>query len=526
MQNSDSFRRLITGVRFDCDKFKRDSQLFQINKREECENSSDENLNDCEQMTGEKSVKKASKKMSKAKLRNIETERINRLRRMNRVTIKGEDIPKPIESFAALEKYGASETLLENIEKVGYKQPTPVQMEAMPLMIQKRELICCAPTGSGKTLAFLIPLVIQLRKPEKCGFRAIILAPTRELAKQIHRECLLLVDGIGLRVHLIKNVHIAKKKFGTNSKLKFDILVTTPKRLVYLLQEEPPAINIQNIEWLVIDECDKLFETGFREQLSVIYKACENSTSVCRALFSATFDKELETWFQLHLDNVVTLIIGGKNRAADSVEQKLLFVGSEEGKTMALKDLIASGLETPVLIFVANIGKAKKLFKDLTFSGISSDVIHSERTQEERDDIVRRFRAGKIWFLICTELMGRGIDFKGVNILINYDLPKSATAYIHRIGRTGRAGREGKAITFFTENEIKYIRSVVNVMRRSGSEVPQYLLEMASAKRKLLRKPNKSNKDSKKMKKQRNNSKNQKIKVNRLTKISELDLNL
>jgi ATP-dependent RNA helicase DDX52/ROK1 len=260
---------------------------------------------------------------------------------------------------------------------------------------------------------------------------------------------------------------------------------------------KPPAISLDQLEWLVIDECDKLFEMGFREQLAVVYKACSQSPKVRRAMFSATFDSELEKWFQMNLDNVITLVVGGKNRATDLIEQKLVFVGKNEGKLIALRDLITNGLEAPVLIFVDKIERAKTLFKELIFDGITVDVIHSDRSEQDRDAVVRAFREGKIWFLICTELMGRGIDFKGVNYIINYDFPPTKISYIHRIGRTGRAGRTGKAITFFTENDAQKLRAIVSVMRASGCEVPEYMLEMGKNQRRYIRPHSKKSLESK-----------------------------
>ena len=172
----------------------------------------------------------------------INVEKINRLRNLNRITVHGSDINEPIVSF---EDMDVDPIIKENIGKSGFERPTPIQMQAIPLMLAKRQMMCCAPTGSGKTLAFLIPIIQQLSRPQKAGFRAIILAPTRELAKQIHRECLWISYGTGLRAHIIKNVNLAKKKFGVKSSLKYDILVTTPNRLVWLLQQKPVAINIQ-----------------------------------------------------------------------------------------------------------------------------------------------------------------------------------------------------------------------------------------------------------------------------------------
>ena len=187
---------------------------------------------------------KKSKNKTKSRKLMIELniERINHLRKVNRIYVNGSDVIEPIVSFDDLD---VDQNILDNIKRSGFVGPTPIQMQAIPLMLAQRELICCAPTGSGKTLAFLIPIINQLKSPQKMGFRAVILAPTRELAKQIHRECLWISNGTGLRAHIIKNVNLAKKKFGLESQLKYDILVTTPNRLVWLLKQEPKAINIQ-----------------------------------------------------------------------------------------------------------------------------------------------------------------------------------------------------------------------------------------------------------------------------------------
>lgn len=255
---------------------------------------------------------------------------------------------------------------------------------------------------------------------------------------------------------------------------------------------------------MIVDESDKLFEEGrqgFRDQLGAIYRACD-SQQIRRAFFSATFAFDVQEWCKLNLDNVVMLTIGQKNSASEKVEQQLIFTGSEGGKLMAFRNLIVEvsndrllkskiertyrhilyqkGLTPPVLVFVQTKERAKELYTELVYDGINVDVIHAERSQLQRDNVVKSFRSGQIWVLICTELMGRGIDFKGVNLVVNYDFPPSAISYIHRIGtqyatffctyannviicsiitgRTGRAGRPGKAITFFTENDAGYLR--------------------------------------------------------------------
>ncbi|CAG2107613.1 unnamed protein product [Medioppia subpectinata] len=503
MSGDDVFRKLISGSRFNYKKFGSDVKKFSINKSHDdqsCVQSGDdippvdETIGGQTHNGSDKPKKKSSAPKSRKQLIELNTERVNQLRNKYRIHVKGSDVNEPIVSFDEL---NVDQNIMENIRKSGFGSPTAVQMQSIPLLMSKREMLCCAPTGSGKTLAFLIPIVHQLRGPQRKGFRAVILAPTRELAKQIHRECLWISNGTGLRVHIIKNVNLAQKKFGPNSELMYDILVTTPNRLVYLLSQEPVAINIENVEWLVIDECDKLFEEGFRDQLSVIFQSCGKSTKVSHAMFSATHDIELEKWAKLNLDNLVAVGIGGKNNASQEVDQTLTFVGNESGKIMALRDVIARGCEAPVLIFVDKIQKAKQLHKELVYDGINIDVIHSKRTQQDRDNVVRSFREGKVWFLICTDLMGRGIDFKGVNLVINYDFPSTSVSYIHKIGRTGRAGRKGKAITFFTEKDSDKLRSIANVMRRSGCDVPQFMLELNKRKRKFFNNKRKQNNKSK-----------------------------
>lgn len=396
-------------------------------------------------------------------------------RKYNSIQCIGVDTPAAINSFPQIySKYSIVEHLKDAIKKSGYVAPTPVQAQVIPLLMDGREVICSAPTGSGKTLAFLLPIIHQLKKPKSCGsFRALILTPTRELAKQIHREALWISHGTNLRIHHIKDVKEAAKKFNPESLLKYDILVTTPNRLSILLDSDPPLMKLDKLEWLVIDECDRLFEMGFKDQLSIIYKHCLESEKCRRAMFSATFDKHLEQWAQVQMNDLVTVIVGGKNKTTPNVEQELIEVGNEEGKLLAFRELINSGVNVPVLVFVDTIEKAKKLYDEFLYDNINIDVIHSDRNQKDRDEVIAKFRAGNIWFLVCTELMCRGIDFKGVNLVINYDFPKTFVSYIHRIGRTGRAGRKGKAITFYAEDDKRFLPAIINVMKRSGCKVPK-----------------------------------------------------
>ncbi|KAK2828641.1 hypothetical protein Q5P01_019675 [Channa striata] len=435
-------------------------------------------------------------KNSLKRLKHLHQEKMNRFRSQHRINVHGSDVPDPVSTFEELRsEYRLNPRVLQNLSEAGLSSPTPIQMQAIPLMLHGRELLACAPTGSGKTLAFCLPLLAHLQQPTNLGFRAVIISPTRELASQTYRELLRLSEGVGFRVHIIDKASLAAKKYGPQSNKKYDILVSTPNRLIFLLKQDPPAIDLTSVEWLVVDESDKLFEegkTGFREQLATIFLAC-SSSQVRRAFFSATCTQDVEQWCRLNLDNLVSVNIGHRNTAVETVEQELLFVGTENGKLVAMRDIIKKGFLPPMLVFVQSIERARELFHELVYEGINVDVIHAERTQQQRDNVVNSFRSGKIWVLICTALLARGIDFKGVNLVLNYDFPTSAVEYIHRIGRTGRAGHQGKAITFFTENDKPLLRSIANVIKQAGCPVPDYMVGFkkihSKVKRRLEKKP-------------------------------------
>ena len=522
------FRKLSSGVKFDKKRFHTDAERFQLSKKQtenvlgneeetvsysvtnsltlpmkrkhdEVDNN-DENTNDelvlldgisVPKSGSRKKSKKDKDSFSEEKRLKLEQEKINHFRNQHRISVTGSRVPEPISQFMELLKiYDVPERLVNNFISCGYVNPTPIQMQAMPVMLQGRQILACAPTGSGKTAAFLLPIIHHLKGPQRKGFRAVILCPTRELAKQTYRECVRLSEGCNYRIHIISKINQALQKYGPKSSQKFDILITTPRRIIYLLNQDPPAISLNNVEWLIVDEADKLFEDGarsFRDQLEEISGACTNE-NLRRAMFSATNTPVVSKWCRHNLKGLVTVTVGHRNAATDLVQQELLFVGTERGKLIALRNIIQKGVLPPVLVFVESKERAQELFNELIYDGINVDVIHADRTQTQRDNVVRCFREGKIWVLICTELMARGIDFKGVNLVINYDFPPSAISYVHRIGRTGRAGHKGKAVTFFTEQDTTNLRSIAAVMRDSGCDVPDYMLAMKKHSKKERRK--------------------------------------
>ncbi|KAF9931812.1 RNA-dependent ATPase rok1 [Linnemannia zychae] len=404
-------------------------------------------------------------------------EQLSLFRSHLKIRVYGTDIPNPFRSFSGLAKQYQLEHYLErNILASGFKKPTPIQMQAIPVILHGRDVMAMAPTGSGKTMAFVLPILHDLKGPEKVGYRAVIISPTRELATQIFNQIKKLSVGRKFKICMLTKATAATQGQAPHLRQKYDILISTPLRLVHAIQQE--KMELGHVRHLILDEADKLLEQGFLEQTDEIFAACSHP-SLQKSLFSATLPSGVEALASTFMRSPIRIVIGSKNAATETINQKLVYCGSEEGKLIAIRQLIqGGGLKPPALIFVQSIERAKELFHELIYDGIHVDVIHSERTKAQRDKIVESFRQGKVWVLIATELMARGVDFKGVNLVINYDFPQTVQSYIHRIGRTGRAGRSGEAVTYFTNEDQTYLKSIVNVMRESGCEVADWMLAM------------------------------------------------
>lgn len=398
-------------------------------------------------------------------------------RKKHNIHVSGSNIPSPLQNFSELKsRHSGKSYLLRNLAELGFKEPTPIQRQAIPVLLSGRECFACAPTGSGKTFAFVCPILMKLERASKDGIRAVILCPTRELAAQTARECKKLTKGKKFYIKLMTKQLAKSADF---SKQPCDILISTPFRVQFAVRKR--KLDLSKVEFLVLDEADKLFELGLVEQVDAVVKACSNP-SILRSLFSATLPDTVEELARTIMHDAVRIIIGRKNSASESIKQKLVFVGSEEGKLLALRQSFAESLNPPVLIFVQNKERAKELYNELRYDDVRADVIHADLPELQRETAVDNFRSGKTWVLIATDVIARGMDFKGVNCVINYDFPDSMAAYIHRIGRSGRAGRSGEAITLYTEADVPYLRNIANVMSASGCEVPAWILSLAKKK--------------------------------------------
>uniref|UniRef100_K3X9X4 RNA helicase n=1 Tax=Globisporangium ultimum (strain ATCC 200006 / CBS 805.95 / DAOM BR144) TaxID=431595 RepID=K3X9X4_GLOUD len=464
------------------------SEVSELRADTEDDSENDDEDNDVTLFKGGKnyqetdeSTKKSGKSAPKA---SKDSDEIALFRRQMNIRVEGTAVPAPIAEFEKMRMSAQQEkmkaVLLKNIEASEYKEPTPIQMQAIPSMLLGRDVLATAPTGSGKTAAFAIPILANLGTPAQEGIRSIVLSPTRELAVQIHTEFTRLCKGRKFHIVLLSKATAATIAAQIKSKctVNHDILIATPLRLVHLIQET--KIDLSMVEIVCLDEADRLFDMGFVEQIDEIFAACTHP-KIQRAMFSATMLQGVEEMAQSVLRDPIKVSIGVKNAGATTIEQKLVFVGKEEGKIVAMKQLITEGLRVPALLFVQNKERANELYQELLYDGINVGAVHADRTKEQRDEVIRQFRTGAVWVLICTDLMSRGMDFKAVNMVINYDFPQSAVSYIHRIGRTGRGGRQGLAVTFFTEDDMVYLRTIANVMKLSGCDVPEWMLSLKKA---------------------------------------------
>ncbi|TIB66641.1 DEAD-domain-containing protein [Wallemia mellicola] len=399
---------------------------------------------------------------------------INKLRKQMQINLS-ENAQPPLRSIDELKSCLKFENyIMRNISFLD--NLTPVQAQSIPLACSDRDLLAVAPTGSGKTLAYLLPLLHSLCEPKKEGFRAVIISPTRELAQQIRNELARVGIGRRWRISVLSKANQATMKSDPSTRSKHDILISTPLRLKHAIETE--EVDLSNVRHLILDEADRLLEMGFIDQVDTIVGACSHS-SIRKSLFTATLPASVEEVSQNILRMPVRMIIGRKDAAAKGVQQKLMYVGREDGKLLAVRQLVQAGeLKPPVLIFVQSVERANELFNELVYDGVRVDVIHGERTAAQRDEVIKQFRRGDVWVLIATDVLARGIDVQAINLVLNYDFPQSPASYVHRVGRTGRAGRIGQAITFFTNDDAPYLKSVVNVMKSSGCDVPEWMLKL------------------------------------------------
>jgi ATP-dependent RNA helicase RhlE len=372
-------------------------------------------------------------------------------------------------SFADL---GLMPELLRAVTDAGYTEPTPIQAQAIPIVLAGKDVMGGAQTGTGKTAGFTLPLLQRLARhansslsPARHPVRALILTPTRELAMQVHESVATYGKHLQLRSVVIYG-GVDMKTQVEALRLGREIVVATPGRLLDHVEQK--TVNFGAVEVLVLDEADRMLDMGFipdiRRILALLPKERQS------LLFSATFSEEIKKLADSMLRNPQLIEVARRNAAAETVTHRMHPV-SQELKRQLLAHIIRSQDLRQALVFVATKFGASRLAHYLVKSGIEADAIHGDKSQQQRTEALEAFKSGKVRVLVATDVAARGLDIEDLPHVINFELPHTPEDYIHRIGRTGRAGKEGSAISLVCAEERGRLADIEKLLKRAIERV-------------------------------------------------------
>lgn len=356
--------------------------------------------------------------------------------------------------------------LLKALESEGYTQPTPIQERAIPLILEKKDVLGCAQTGTGKTAAFAIPILQLLSdKPEDSTNRknisALILTPTRELAIQIEESFNAYGKFLDLK-HLVIFGGVPQKKQTDALRRGVDILVATPGRLLDLMDQK--FVHLQHIKIFVLDEADRMLDMGFVHDVKkVIAKLPAKRQSL---FFSATMPSEIVSLADKILVNPSKVEVTPVSSTANTIQQAVYFVDKKNKKNLLL-DLLQNESIMSALVFSRTKHGANKIAQDLNKNGITTEAIHGNKSQNARQLALSNFKAKKTRVLVATDIAARGIDVDSLSHVINYELPNIPETYVHRIGRTGRAGASGIALSFCDQEEKEFLKDIHKLIAKT-----------------------------------------------------------
>ena len=356
------------------------------------------------------------------------------------------------------EKFKLDTKIIAGIQAMGYASPTPIQLEAIPPALEGKDLMGLAQTGTGKTAAFVLPILQRLVKsPGRSSIRALIISPTRELTEQTHQA----IGKLGKKTN-IKSTCIyggmSMQPQVMSLKRGVDIVAACPGRLLDHINRG--TIKLSDIEVLVLDEADQMFEMGFLQDIKKIIKHLPKIRQTL--LFSATMPEDIRALAKEVLHNPVTVQVGD-TRPAPTVSHTFYPI-QQSSKTALLKNILDNTKTGPVLVFTRTKHRSKTVALQLEKSGFGATALHGDLTQGKRQKALDGFRSGSYKILVATDVAARGIDVRGISHVINYDIPDTALAYTHRIGRTGRAWDTGDAFTFVTGEDKFVERSITKVL--------------------------------------------------------------
>ncbi|HQN65928.1 MAG TPA: DEAD/DEAH box helicase [Methylophilus sp.] len=398
---------------------------------------------------------------------------------------------------------GLAEPLLKAITDTGYVAPTPIQAKAIPLAMQGMDLMAGAQTGTGKTAAFSLPILQRLlplastsTSPAKHPVRALVLAPTRELAIQVAENVKLYARHTALRSHVVFGGVDIKTQLPA-LKQGVEILVATPGRLLDHVEQK--SVQLNQVQILVLDEADRMLDMGFMPDLKRILALLPKQRQ--NLMFSATFSNEIKKLADDFLTNPTLIEVARSNATNENVKQSVYMVESAD-KQALLTQLLQADDAKQVIVFTKTKLTASRLSRALQKKGINADAIHGDKSQKERLEALEAFKAGKTMALIATDVAARGLDISELPMVINYEIPSAPEDYVHRIGRTGRAGASGVAISLVSPDEEKYWQEIEKLIKISvAKEIVQTVAPRA--KRDAASKPADSARTTKSVAKQK-----------------------
>jgi len=364
--------------------------------------------------------------------------------------------------------FNFNEKLLDGLLSMGFNTPTPIQEQAIPIILENKDLIACAQTGTGKTAAYLLPILDKITRAEKRHLNTLIIAPTRELAQQIDQQ----IEGIGYFIG-VSSISV----YGGGDGVAWDqqrraleegadIIIATPGRLIALLATG--KIVLDHLEHLVLDEADRMLDMGFYDDIVKIinYLPKERQT----VLFSATMPPKIRTLATKILNKPKEINISIAKPASGILQQA--YVVYDTQKAALIKHVLKSNTWNSVLVFASTKETVKKLDVAFQRAGLPAKAFHSDLEQPERELILRAFKNKQINMLIGTDVLSRGIDVEGISLVINFDVPPDPEDYVHRVGRTARAESTGTAITFINERDQRKFYSIENLIGDTISKLP------------------------------------------------------
>ena len=395
--------------------------------------------------------------------------------------------------------------LLDGLNAMGFSKATPIQEQAIPIILQNKDLIACAQTGTGKTAAYVLPVLNKILKAETRHLNTLIIVPTRELAVQIDQQ----IEGFS---YFISVSSIAVYGGGDGAvweqqkkalKEGADIIIATPGRLIAQLTSG--AMNLDHLQHLVLDEADRMLDMGFYDDIIRIISYLPKNRQTL--MFSATMPPKIRTLANTILQDPEQLSISISKPAEGILQQAYLAYDTQ--KLALIKSIMAAGQVGSTIIFASTKENVKKLYSELRKSGLSLKAFHSDLEQTEREAILREFRSKQLNIIIGTDILSRGIDVEGISLVVNYDVPPDPEDYVHRIGRTARAETTGTAITFINDKDQGKFGRIEAMI---GREIPKLTLPAELGEGPIYN-PNakpKSNFSGKPFNKNRNNKSNSK----------------